>query len=54
MVKKEDQRLWLKLNKVYLQILHIKWSYAGTKEKEVIEDMAKYLKKLMDDLEQDE
>ena len=35
-------------------MLHIKWSYVGTKEKEVIEDMIKYLKKLMDDLENNE
>lgn len=54
MVKREDQKLWLKLNKVYKQMLHIKWSYVGTKEKEVIEDMIKYLKKLMDDLENNE
>ncbi len=50
-LNEHDQRLWLKWNTIYKQILHIKWQYVGTKEKEVIEDMASYIKKLMDELE---
>ncbi len=46
-----EQKLWLKWNKIYKQILHIKWQYVGTKEKEAIEDMALYIKRLMDELE---
>ena len=46
-----EQKLWLKWNTIYKQILHIKWQYVGTNEKEVIEDMASYIKKLMDELE---
>ncbi len=50
-LNEHDQRLWLKWNTIYKQILHIKWQYVGTEEKEVIEDMASYIKKLMDGLE---
>ena len=46
-----EQKLWLKWNKIYKLLLHIKWQYVGTKEKEVIEDMISYIKKLMDELE---
>tara|TARA_Y100001938_G_scaffold111898_1_gene153216 strand:- start:5654 stop:5809 length:156 start_codon:yes stop_codon:yes gene_type:complete len=46
-----EQKLWLKWNKIYKQLLHIKWQYAGTDEKEVIEDMISYIKKLMNELE---
>ena len=35
-----EQKLWLKWNTIYKQVLHIKWQYVGTKEKEVIEDMS--------------
>jgi hypothetical protein len=50
-VTDHEQKLWLKWNTIYKQVLHIKWQYVGTKEKEVIEDMALYIKKLMDELE---
>jgi len=50
-VTEYEQKLWLKWNTIYKQVLHIKWQYVGTKEKEVIEDMATYIKKLMDELE---
>ena len=49
-----DQRLWLKWNTILKKLLHIKWSYAGTEEKEVIEDMISYIKKLMNELENNE
>ena len=50
-VTDHEQKLCLKCNTIYKQVLHIKWQYVGTKEKEVIEDMALYIKKLMDELE---
>ena len=50
-MKKENEKLWLKWNSVLRSIQHIKFDYAGTEEKEVIEDMIKYIKKLMETLE---
>jgi len=49
-----EQKLWLKWDKVLKQVQHIKWSYAGTPEKEVIEDMISYIKSLLKNLEKDE
>lgn len=53
-MKKENERLWLKLNKVKREIQHIKYHYAGTKDKDIIEDMITYIKVLMEKLEKDE
>ena len=50
-VNDHDQKLWLKWNTIYKKLQHIKWSYVGTDEKEVIDDMISYVKKLMDELE---
>ena len=53
-MKPENQKLWLKWNKVLKQIQHIKYSYVGTPEKEVIDDMIIYIKSLLKNLEKDE
>ena len=36
-VNDHNQKLWLKWNTIYKKLQHIKWSYVGTDEKEVIE-----------------
>ena len=50
----QNQRLWLKLDKIYKLTAHLKWSYAGTEDKEIIEDMMRYLQTLKERLEKDE
>ena len=50
----EDQRLWLRWNKVLKDIQHLKFHYYGTPDKEVIEDMISYIKSLLKNLEKDE
>lgn len=54
MVKKQNQKLWLKWNTVLKKIQHLKFDYAGTEDKEIIEDMIQYIKILMVRLEKDE
>ncbi len=49
-----DQRLWLKIDKIYKLVAHLKWSYVGTEDREIIEDMMKYLKVLKERLEKNE
>ena len=53
-MKKQNERLWLKINKIKRDLQHIKFSYAGTEDKEIIEDMIEYLKVLIDRLEKNE
>jgi len=54
MVKKQNQKLWLKWNTVLKKTQHLKYNYAGTEDNEIIEDMIRYIKVLMERLEKDE
>lgn len=54
MVNKQNERLWLKWNTILKSIQHIKFEYVGTEDKEIIEDMITYIKKLMETLEKNE
>tara|TARA_R110002153_G_scaffold57169_1_gene157326 strand:+ start:3071 stop:3235 length:165 start_codon:yes stop_codon:yes gene_type:complete len=54
MVNQQNQKLWLKWNTVLKKTQHLKFSYAGTKDKEIIEDMIQYIKILMERLKKDE
>ena len=53
-MKEENQKLWLKWDRVLKQIQHIKFSYVGTPDKKAIEDMISYIKSLLKNLEKDE
>jgi hypothetical protein len=54
MVDKQNQKLWLKWNTVLKKIQHLRFEYAGTQDREIIEDMIQYIKLLMKRLEKDE
>ena len=51
---KQNQKLWLKWNTVLKKIQHLRFEYAGTQDREIIEDMIQYIKLLMKRLEKDE
>ena len=53
-MNRQNQKLWLKWSTVLKKIQHLKFDYAGTKDKEIIEDMIRYIKILMERLEKDE
>jgi len=53
-VKKKNEKLWLKWNSILKNIQHVKFDYVGTEDKEIIEDMILYIKKLMEKLEKNE
>ena len=53
-MKQENQKRWLKWNSVLKQIQHLKFSYVGTPDKEIIDDMVSYIKTLLEKLEKDE
>jgi len=53
-VNQQNQKLWLKWNSVLKKIQHLKFDYAGTEDKVIIEDMIQYIKILMERLEKDE
>lgn len=53
-MKKDNERLWLKLNKIKKEIQHIRFYYAGTDDKEIIQDMISYLNSLIERLEKNE
>ena len=40
----KDQRLWLDLDKVHKIMARAKWHYVGTEDKEIIEDLVRYVK----------
>ena len=50
----KDQRLWLDLDKVHKIMARAKWHYVGTEDKEIIEDLVKYVKILKERLEKNE
>ena len=52
-MKLQNQQLWLKWNRVLKQIQHLKFSYAGTEDKEIIEDMIIYIKTLLRKIEEE-
>lgn len=54
MVNKQNQKLWLKWSTVLKKIQHLRFEYAGTQDREIIEDMIQYIKLLMKRLEKDE
>ena len=54
MVNKQNQKLWLKWNAVLKKIQNLRFNYAGTEDKAIIEDMIQYIKILMKRLEKDE
>ena len=54
MVNQQNQKLWLKWSTVLKKIQHLKFDYAGTEDKAIIEDMIRYIKILMERLEKDE
>lgn len=54
MVNKQNQKLWLKWSTVLKKIQHLRFEYAGTQDREIIEDMIQYIKILMRRLEKDE
>ena len=47
----QDSKLWLKIDKIHKLLAHLKWSYAGTEDKEIIEDMIKYIMVLKNKIE---
>jgi hypothetical protein len=49
-----EQKLWLKWNSIYKRLHHIKYDYVGKREKENIDDIISYIKKLMDELQENE
>lgn len=53
-MNQQNQKLWLKWNSVLKKIQHLKFDYAGTEDKVIIEDMIQYIKILMERLEKDE
>lgn len=53
-MKKKNEKLWLKWNSILKNIQHVKFDYVGTEDKEIIEDMILYIKKLMEKLEKNE
>jgi len=50
----KDQRLWLDWDRIHKMMAHAKWHYVGTEDKEIIEDMIKYVKILKERLEKNE
>ena len=50
----KDQRLWLDLDRVHKIMARVKWHYVGTEDKEIIEDLVRYVKILKKRLEDDE
>lgn len=53
-MNKQNEKLWLKWNTILKNIQHLKFNYVGTEDKEIIEDMIIYIKKLMETLEKSE